>query len=81
MFPVRVLFLARAASASAMYTFYDLALLQFRLGHSANAIGCEIGVPGLDAAETTEVFVSLLLPLGDQVAVRDFVLDAVLVKL
>ena len=57
------------------------ALLQLALGHAADAVGGEVGVAGLDAPEAAQVLVSLLLPLGDQVAVSDLLLDAVLVQL
>ena len=44
-------------------------LLQLALGHAADAVGGEVGVPGLDAAQAAQVLVALLLPLGYQVAV------------
>ena len=59
----------------------DLALLELGLGHAADAVGGEVGVARLDAAEAAEVLVALLLPLGDQVLVRDLVLHAVVVQL
>ena len=59
----------------------DLALLQLRLRHPADAVRREVGVPSLDASEAAEVLVSLLLPLGDQVLVGDLVLQAVVVQL
>lgn len=59
----------------------DLALLQLGLGHAADAVGGEVGVPRLDAAQAAQVLVPLLLPLGDQVAISIFFLQAVLVEL
>ena len=59
----------------------DLALLELGLGHAADAVGGEVGVARLDAAEAAEVLVALLLPLGDQVLVGDLVLHAVVVQL
>jgi hypothetical protein len=56
-------------------------LFKFRLGYSADAVSSEVGVPGLDAPEATKVFVSLLLPLGDEVRVRYPLLAAVVVQL
>ena len=64
-----------------MDALHDLALLQLVLGHAADAVGGEVGVPGLDAAEAAQVLVALLLPLGDQVGVGHLVLQAVLVQL
>ena len=72
---------AGAAPTAAMDALHDLALLQLVLGHAADAVGGEVGVSGLDAAEAAEVLVALLLPLGDQVAVGDLLLDAVVVEL
>ena len=63
-----------------MYALHDLSLFQLCLGHPANAVGGEVSVSRLDAPKAAEVFVALLLPLGDQVPVRDFVLNAVLVQ-
>jgi hypothetical protein len=56
-------------------------LFKFRFGYSADAVSSEVGVPGLDAPEATKVFVSLLLPLGDEVRVRYPLLAAVVVQL
>ena len=56
------------------------ALLQLALGHAADTVGREVGVAGLDAPEAAQVLVALLLPLGDQVAVSNLLLDAVLVQ-
>ena len=50
------------------------ALLQLVLGHPADAVGGEVGVPGLDTPQAAEVLVALLLPLGDQGRVGDFLL-------
>ncbi len=71
---------ARAPPAAAVDAFDDLPLLQLGLGHPADAVGGEVGVPGLNAAQATEVLVALLLPLGDQVGVRYLVLQAVVVQ-
>ena len=72
---------AWAPSTPTVNTFDDFPLFQFGLGHSADAVGGEVGVPGLDAPETAETLVALFLPLGDQIAVRDLVLDTVFVEL
>ena len=57
------------------------ALLQLALGHAADAVGGEVGISGLDAPETAQILIALLLPLGDQVPVRDLLLDAEVVQL
>ena len=69
-----MLALPRASPASAVHALDDLALLQLVLGHPADAVGGEVGVPRLDAAQAAQVLVALLLPLGYQVGVGDLVL-------
>ena len=59
----------------------DFALFQLALGHAADAVGREVCVAGLNASEAAQVLVALLLPLGDQVAVSNLLLDTVLVQL
>ena len=71
---------AGTSSAPTVYALDNLPLLQLGFRDSANAVGGEVSVSGLDASEAAEVFVALFLPLGDQVAVGDLVLDTVLVK-
>jgi len=73
--------LTRASPAAAVDALDDLALLELGLGHAADAVGGEVGVARLDAAQAAEVLVALLLPLGDQVLVGDLVLHAVVVQL
>ena len=63
-----------------MHTLDDLSLLELGLWHPADAVGREVGVPGLDASQAAQVLVALLLPFGDQVAVGDLVLQAVVVQ-
>jgi len=72
--------LAGAASTAAVYTLHHPTLLEFLFGHAADAVGGKVGVAGLDAAEAAEVLVALLLPLGDEVAVGDLLLQAVVVE-
>ena len=55
-------------------------LFQFGLGHSADAVRTEVGVPGLNAPQTAQVLVALLLPLSDQVFVGDLLPQTVLVQ-
>lgn len=61
----------RTPSATAMYTFYYPALLQFALRYSADAIRPEIRVPRLDATQATQILIADLLPFGYQILVRD----------
>ena len=63
-----------------MDTFDDSSVLQFGLGHAADAIRTEVGVPGLNASQTAEILVSLLLPFGDQVFVRQSLFDGEVVE-
>ena len=72
--------LSRTSSTAAMDALHDPALLQLALRHAADAVGGEVGVPGLDAPEAAQVLVALLLPLGDQVAICNLLLDAILVQ-
>ena len=58
-----------------MYTLYNPPLLQLALGDSADAVGGEVGVPGLDTAQTTQILVTLLLPLRYQSWVSNFFLN------
>lgn len=55
--------------------------LQFRLGNSTNAVGTEIRVSSLNAAQAAQVLVAGLLPLCNEVGIGDLLLDAVLVQL
>jgi len=64
-----------------MYALHNFASFQLCLGYTADAVGAEVGVSGLDTAQAAQVFVALLLPLGDQVLVSDVLLQAVLVQL
>lgn len=54
---------------------------QFAFGDPADAVGSEVGVARLDAAQAAEVLVTLFLPLCNQVFVSVSFLDAVLVEL
>ena len=69
-----IIWLPGATPASTVDTLDYPALLQLVLGHPADAIGGEVGVPGLNAPQAAEVLVALLLPLGDQGRVGDFLL-------
>ena len=63
-----------------MDALHDPPLLQLVLGHPADAVGGEVGVPGLDAPQAAQVLVALLLPLRDQVRVCNLLPDAVVVE-
>ena len=73
--------LSRASATPAVNALDYPALLQLTLGHAADAVGGEVGVSGLDAPEAAQIFIALLLPLGDQVPVRDLLLDAEIIQL
>ncbi len=51
--------LTRAPSTTAMNAFHYFTFLEFALGHPADAHCAEVCVSCLDAAKTTEVFVTL----------------------
>lgn len=63
-----------------MNTLNDLAFFQFGLGNSTNTVGGKVGVSGLDATEAAQVFIALLLPLGNKVTIGDLVLQAIVVQ-
>lgn len=56
-------------------------LLQLLLGDPADAVSGEVGVTRLNTAQTAEVLIALLLPLGDQVGVGDLLTQHVVVQL
>lgn len=56
------------------FSFFELSF-----GYATNAIGGKVRVPRLNAAQATQVLVALFFPLGYEVPVCDFVLDAILV--
>lgn len=72
--------LAGATSASAVNTLHDLALLQFAFWDTANTIGAKVCVPCLNTSQAAEVFIALLPPLGNQVLICYFFLQAVIVQ-
>lgn len=61
---IEVSLLARAAATPAVNALHDPPLLQLPLGHAADAVGGEVGVPGLDTPQATQILVTLLFPLG-----------------
>jgi len=61
-------------------TFNNPPLFQLVLRHAADAIRCKVGVSSLDATKAAEVFITLLLPLGNQVWVGYFLLDTVIIE-
>ena len=67
--------------AAAVDAFNGFAFLELGLGHAAHAVGAEVGVARLNAAQTAQVLVALLLPLGDQVGVGDLLAQTVVVEL
>jgi hypothetical protein len=63
-----------------MDTLDDFPLLKLRLWNAADAVGSEVGIACLNASETAQVLVARLLPLGDEICVSDFLLQAVFVE-
>jgi len=61
-------------------TFDNLSFFKFLFGHSANAVGSKVCVPGLDASKTAQILIPLLLPLCDQVCVSVLLFDAKVVQ-
>ncbi len=55
-------------------------LFKFILWDSADAVGAKVCVPCLDASQATQVLVTLFLPLGDQILVRNIFLEAEIVE-
>ena len=64
-----------------MHAFDNTTLFQFRFRHATNAVGAKVGVTRLNASQAAKIFVAGFLPLGNQVGVGDFLVDAVLVQL
>ncbi len=61
-------------------TTVPLTPLQRRLGHPTDTGTAEVGLLGLDALDTAQLLVALLLPLGDQRRVGVVVLEQVVVQ-
>jgi len=59
----------------------SVGVFEFLSRHSTDAIRAKVGVPHLDAPQTTQVFIALFLPLRDQRLVCDPLLKAVVVQL
>ena len=76
----RVHFSSRAPLTAAMDALNHAFLLHLGFGHAADAVGPEVGVPRLDAAEAAETFKARLFPLGHQILVGNVLLQAVLVQ-
>jgi hypothetical protein len=64
-----------------MDAFDNLSLLQLGLWNATNAICSKVGISCLDAPQATQVFISLLFPLSDQVSVGNFILQTVIVEI
>ena len=64
-----------------MDALHNSSFLQFALGNSTDAVGRKVGISRLNASQATQILVTLLLPLGYQVAVSNLFFDAKLVQL
>ena len=73
--------LSRAASAATVNALHNSSLLQLTLGNSTDAVCGKVCVSRLNASQTTQILVALLLPLGYQIAVSNLLFDAKLVQL
>lgn len=59
----------------------DAAHFQLAFGNAADAVGSEVGVSSLNAAQAAQVLVALLFPLGDEVLVGVAFFNTILVQL
>ena len=59
----------------------DIYLFELAFRYATNAVGSEVRVAHLDAAQAAQVFIALLLPFGDQILVGNVLFDAVVVQL
>lgn len=71
---------SRTAATSTVNTFDNLSLFQLALWNSAHTVGAEVGVAGLNAAKAAQVLIALFAPLGNQVLVRNLLLEAVIIQ-
>lgn len=70
----------RTPPTSTTHTLHLLVLLELLAGHATDTGGIEIGFFRLDAAETAEFLVALLLPFRDEVGVGVVVFEEVVVE-
>lgn len=63
-----------------MHAFDYFSLFQLSLGHSADAVGAEVSVAGLYAAEAAEALIAGFLPFSNQVGISYSLLQAVVVE-
>jgi len=64
-----------------MHTLDNFALLQFRFGHTTNAVRAKVCVTRLDATQAAQVLVARLFPLGNEIGISDSFLQTILVEL
>ena len=70
----------RTTSTPTVDALHLLILLQLLSRHTTNARAVEVRLLGLDTPEAAELLVALLLPLGDEIAVRVSVLQQPVVE-
>ena len=75
------LVIARATSAPTADALNLLVLLQLSAWHTADTSAVEIGLLRLNAPQTAQLLVALLLPLRNQVAISVAVLEKPIVQL
>lgn len=61
-------------------TLHLLIFLQLLTRHAANACAVEVRLLGLNTSQTAKLLIALLLPLGDEIAVRVAVLQQPVVE-
>lgn len=73
--------LSRTTSTATMNALNNTSFLQFTFWDSANTIGSKVCVSCLNASQAAQVLVARFLPLCDQICIRDFLIQAIIVKL
>lgn len=73
--------LSRATSASAVCAFNDPPHLELAFGDSADAVCSKVGVSGLNTTKTAQIFITLLLPLSNQILVSVSLPYAIIIEL
>lgn len=64
-----------------MHTLNYSSLFQLTLRHSAYAVRAKVGVSGLYAPQTAEIFIAWFLPLGYEILIGDVFVEAEVVEL
>lgn len=73
--------LSGASPASTVHTLHNPALLQLGLGHPADTVRRKVCVTCLNTSKTTQILISLFLPLCYESSICYFLLDTVIIQL